>query len=139
MQLQIVGVALALTIVSLSQASDVIVYTDADFVDGVKQHEIALLEFYAPWCGHCKKLVPEYARAATMLKGVVTLAKMDADTEQNRPIAGRFGVTGFPTLKFFRDGNPSDYNADRTAEAIVSYVKKQTLPAVSEIYYIRCS
>jgi len=67
-----------------------------------------------PRCGHCKHLAPEYAKAATVpvelsqltvhkaLKDIVPLAKVDADAEVNKPLAQRFGIRGFPTLKFFR-------------------------------------
>lgn len=53
-------------------------------------------------CGHCKKLAPEYEKAATDLKGVAAIAKINADEEQNRPIGGQYGIRGFPTLKLFR-------------------------------------
>ena len=49
-----------------------------------------LVEFYAPWCGHCKKLAPEWASAATTLKGKVKLGAVDATQFQD--LAGRYGV-----------------------------------------------
>jgi protein disulfide isomerase family A protein 3 len=48
-------------------ASDVLVFTDSDFESKVKDYDILLAEFYAPWCGHCKRLAPEYEKAATIL------------------------------------------------------------------------
>lgn len=67
----------------------------------------------APWCGHCQALAPEYSKAAALLaaeSAAVTLAKVDASAEPE--LTEEFGVTDYPTLKFFRDGNhthPEEY------------------------------
>ena len=57
-----------------------------------------LVEFYAPWCGHCKKLAPEWASAATTLKGKVKLGAVDATQFQD--LAGRYGVRYARIIRF---------------------------------------
>lgn len=61
-----------------------------------------MVEFYAPWCGHCKALEPEWNQAATTLKGKVKFAKVDATVETR--LAGQYGIKGFPTIKYFDFG-----------------------------------
>jgi len=108
---------------------DVVVLT-ADNFDEVIKSDFVLVEFYAPWCGHCKKLTPEYQSAAQKLKesgSSVTLAKVDATIES--ALGERFAVRGYPTLKFFRSGEPIDYDGGRTANEIVNWVTKKSGPA----------
>jgi len=128
---QLLLLVLAFSLSCFAAEEDVLVLTSDNFDDAIKNNELILVEFYAPWCGHCKQLAPEYAQAAGELKGKAVLGKVDADNEQNRPLATRFEIRGFPTLKVFRNGQPSEYPGDRTAKSIVSYMKKQTQPAVT--------
>ncbi|CAG01048.1 unnamed protein product, partial [Tetraodon nigroviridis] len=111
-----------------TQASDVLEFTDNDFESKIGDHEIILVEFFAPWCGHCKRLAPEYETAATSLKGIVPLAKVDCTA--NSDTCSKYGVSGYPTLKVFRDGEESgSYDGPRTSDGIVAYFKKQVGPA----------
>jgi len=93
-------------------------------VDGSKN---VFVEFYAPWCGHCKNLAPAYDVVGESFSKIsdVVIAKIDADAHKD--IGGRFGVSGFPTLKFFPIGkkdSPIPYDGERTAEAIVNFVNQ---------------
>ena len=105
---------------------DVVVLTDSNFDEVVLgSKDIWLVEFYAPWCGHCKKLEPEWNEAATKLKGSVKLGKVDATVEEK--LAQRFGIKGYPTIKVFdygsgkSDSRARDYEGIRDAGAILNF------------------
>lgn len=90
------------------------------------------------WCGHCKRLAPEYAKAATALKRndpVVPLAKVDCTNDAGgKDICSEFGVSGYPTLKIFKGGEFSqEYQGPREADGIVKYMRSQVGPA-SKLY-----
>ena len=77
------------------------------------------IEFYAPWCGHCKKLAPTWEEVATELKGKVNVAKVDVT--ENQALGQQFGVKGFPTLLLFKNGKMEKYKGARTKEALCEY------------------
>jgi len=120
---------------AVTLASDVLEFTDANFQEKVSEHDVILVEFYAPWCGHCKRLAPEYEKAATSLKSndpSIYLAKVDCTAE--KATCDKFGVGGFPTLKIFRHGElSSDYEGPREADGIVKYMRSQAGPSSKEI------
>ncbi|KAL1892528.1 protein disulfide-isomerase precursor [Sporothrix stenoceras] len=126
-------VAFGTTLVSGADVSDVHQLKTDTFEEFVKANEIVLAEFFAPWCGHCKALAPEYEEAATTLKEKnIKLAKIDCTEEAE--LCQQYGVEGYPTLKVFRGtDNVSAYKGQRKAAAITSYMIKQSLPAVSTV------
>ncbi|RLN09497.1 protein disulfide isomerase-like 1-4 [Panicum miliaceum] len=114
----------------------VVVLTAANFSSFLAATRHVMVEFYAPWCGHCQELAPDYAAAASHLAAHhsqthVALAKVDAteDTE----LALQYDVQGFPTILFFIDGVPTDYNGARTKDAVVDWINKKLGPGVQNI------
>jgi len=81
-----------------------------------------LLEFYAPWCGHCKHLAPTYEEIATKLKGKVNVGKVDCTVE--RLIASRFRIQGYPTIKYLVNGQLFEYRGDRSASDFIKFVEE---------------
>ncbi|KAK3359987.1 thioredoxin-like protein [Lasiosphaeria hispida] len=115
---------------AVAAASAVIDLIPSNFDDVVlKSGKPTLVEFFAPWCGHCKNLAPVYEELATALefaKDKVQIAKVDADAEKS--LGKRFGVQGFPTLKWFdgKSDKPIDYNGGRDLDALSSFITEKT-------------
>jgi len=94
-----------------------------------------LVEFYAPWCGHCKKLAPIYDDLATAFKDSsnIVIAKIDATANDVNP---KFGIRGFPTLKLFKAADkdhPVEYNGDRSLADLTSFIQQNTGAAAAAV------
>ncbi|KAG9243302.1 hypothetical protein BJ878DRAFT_511522 [Calycina marina] len=99
----------------------------------------SIVEFYAPWCGHCKNLQPAYEKAAKSLTGLAKVAAVNCDEESNKQFCGSMGVQGFPTLKIVKPSKKAgksiveDYNGPRTAKGIVESMKDKIPNYVKKI------
>ncbi|RZC80358.1 hypothetical protein C5167_042941 [Papaver somniferum] len=113
-------------------SSPVLQLTPSNFKSKVlNANGIVLVEFFAPWCGHCKSLTPVWEKAASVLKGVVTIAALDVDAHQ--ALAQEYGIKGFPTIKVFFPGKPPvDYQGARDAKAIVDFASKQVKALITD-------
>jgi len=129
-----VFVALVLC-VALVSASSVVELTPENFDSVVDGSKSVFVEFFAPWCGHCKNLAPVWDELGEAMKSQseVVIAKVDADA--HRSLGERYGVSGFPTLKLFKKGGsttaPEDFNGGREIDDLVSSSMKTLVPGVA--------
>ncbi|CAI5515449.1 unnamed protein product [Closterium sp. Naga37s-1] len=121
------GLAALFAVAVADGDSDVVTLNNDNFDDYVGKEEAAFVKFYAPWCGHCKKLAPEYETFATAFKKTksVVIAKVDCD--EHKDVCSKYGVSGFPTLKWFPAGEskPEDYKGGREASDLVEFVNEK--------------
>jgi len=87
-----------------------------------------LVEFYAPWCGHCKKLAPDYDKAAISLEGEETAVIAKVDCDEHKELCSKYGVSGYPTLKFYPKDNKEGeaYNGGRSPKDFVDFFNQRS-------------
>lgn len=121
---------------AFEEEDDVILLTDMNFQKALDENTLLLVDFYAPWCGHCKELAPKFAEAASILKAKnspIKLAKIDSTSHAQ--VARRYGIADkvHPILKFFRSQHAIDYKGETTSEAIVNWVERKSAPALTQL------
>jgi len=117
-----------LALLCVAYASDVVDLTNDNFDSYVDGSKPAFIEFYAPWCGHCKKLAPEYELVGTAFRSKassVLVARVDCDSYGE--VCQRYDVSGYPTLKWFQTPEEvQPYSSGRTAEDIIKFINQKT-------------
>lgn len=123
---------LALSVAS-SEEDHVLTLDTGNFEDQINKHDFIVVMFFAPWCGHCKRLEPEFDRAARALAeegSEIVLAKINGDDKKHKRLMRKYEVSGFPTLKVFRKDSlpPSTYKGPRGSDGLVAHLKKLAGP-----------
>lgn len=134
--MKVIALLLALTTYSnalYSSSDDVVELTSSNFNSKVKDSdELWLVEFYAPWCGHCQSMAGDWKKAATALKGVANVGAVDMTAHQS--VGQPYGIQGFPTIKVFgaNKNKPTDYQGARTADAFQEFAFKALREMINE-------
>jgi len=116
------------------KSEGVLILTEKNYDKAVQEFEYLLVYFYAPWCGHCKALGPEFVKAGQMLRekdSEIKLAKVDGTEEEG--LMDKQGVKGYPTLKLYRKGQLVPYTGGRMAPEMVAWLEKKIGPPATSL------
>nr|XP_026500812.1 protein disulfide-isomerase A5 [Vanessa tameamea] len=114
------------------EAADIVHLADGEALikflkKGIATYKKSMIMFYAPWCGYCKSMKPDYVAAAGDLKGEAYLAAIDVSKPGNSKIRQLYNITGFPTLLYFEKGQLRfPYQGDNKHQAIVDFMRDPT-------------
>ena len=109
---------------------NLMVLTDETFEKAIEKYENIFAIFYAPWCGHCKKVLPILEKISMILSQEnIIVAKVDATKEKK--IANKNKIGSYPTLKFFKDNTSVKYSGQRKEKNLIEWARKIAAPHVT--------
>ena len=83
----------------------------------------ALVKFYQPWCGHCKSMKPDYDRLSAEYGSSENVLIADVNCGEEDALCAASDVRGYPTIKYYVNGEEEDYQMGRTYEDMKQFVK----------------
>ena len=120
-------------LISCAEPAPVPSLTRATFDETITPDKLWLVKFYAPWCGHCKRLAPILEDIASRPEalGDAQIAKVDCTVE--KALCTRFEVRGFPSVQLLKDGHVWEHKGPRSKAAIEALLVRMQRPPVREL------
>ncbi|XP_043246793.1 thioredoxin domain-containing protein 5 homolog [Amphibalanus amphitrite] len=112
-----------------------VVVLTADTFENSISRDYTFIKFYAPWCGHCKRLAPTWDQLAVKMVSnpSIKVAKVDCTENDNRPLCSKEGVSGFPTIFLYHDGDKvTEYEGNRSLDDMANFLKSNMKPAAKD-------
>lgn len=127
-KIHIIALAMIFALTAFAESKNLVKLSDDNFQkEVIDSKEIVLVDFWAPWCAPCKKLGPIIEELSEKYDGQVKFGKLNVDN--NRKMAGKFGIRSIPTVAIFKDGKPIDgfvgLKSKTDIEKILSKYNKQ--------------
>merc|ERR1719367_8075 len=100
--------------------------------DSMTDGKTVFIKFFAPWCGHCKKMAPDWEKLSAEWEGneIGLVAEVDC-TAEGKPLCDANGVKGFPTIKYGDPNSLEDYSGGRSFDDFSSFAKENLKPVCS--------
>ncbi|KAJ1632512.1 thioredoxin-like protein [Pavlovales sp. CCMP2436] len=112
--------------VALARGAEVAVLDEASFESTVYgAGKSVFVKFYAPWCGHCKSMKPAWDQLGAAVNGgadPVVIADVDCTVEKT--LCAKYGVKGYPTVKYYQEDEGTDYKGGRDFPTLDKFVKE---------------
>lgn len=88
--------------------------------EGFNKNKPSIILYYAPWCGHCKKMMPEWEKLTAKMNSVINVLKVNCDEEAEK--AQQEGIQSFPTIIMYKDNKKIAYKGERTVQALEQFI-----------------
>jgi len=119
--------------VDLNPLGEVLALTPETFPNVIADGDV-FVKFFAPWCGHCKKLAPTWIKLAKELQHTASVAEVNC--EEHKSLCSTEGVTGYPMLFFYpSSGKKTEYTGNRRLEAMKAWVERAMKPLFLDLRY----
>jgi len=109
----------------LTVVAHVVDLTDKNFKEFIENNEKVLVKFYAPWCPHCVEMAPEYEAASDKAEGKGLHMKFGrVDSTVHEAVTTLHHIQGFPTVKYFFKGKPTEYYGERDQNSLLAFCQE---------------